>query len=261
VRGIADKVQIDRETVRKILTEYLCIRKVCAKMVPKQLTDEQQQNCHDLLERQDDFLDHVITGDETWVCQYDPEMTRQSAQWKPVNSPCPKEFHQSKSKVKTMLINCVDVSGIVHYEFVPPGQNVNQAYYLELLKRFREKVGRKWLILFAAKSWILHVDNAPAHMALSFREFLASKQISMLEHPPYSPDLALCDFFLFPLIKKHLKGTHFDDVEDIQNNMMTALTAIPQYECQKCFKGSKKRATGIASHGNYFEGDHSATQQ
>jgi hypothetical protein len=47
-------------------------------------------------------------------------------------------------------------------------------------------------------SWILHHDNAPAHMALSMRKFLASKQITVLEHPPYSPDLAPNDLFLFP---------------------------------------------------------------
>jgi hypothetical protein len=63
------------------------------------------------------------------------------------------------------------------------------------------------------------------------------------------------------VIKKHLKGMHFDNVEDIQNNTMTALTAIPKYEFQKCFEGCKKRASCIASHGNYFEGDHSGTQQ
>jgi histone-lysine N-methyltransferase SETMAR len=42
--------------------------------------------------------------------------------------------------------------------------------------------------------------NAPAHMALSVREFLATKQINVLEHPAYSPDLAPSDFFLFPKI-------------------------------------------------------------
>jgi hypothetical protein len=99
-------------------------------------------------------------------------------------------------------------------------------------------------------------------MALSVHELLVSKQITMLEHPPYSPDLALCDFFLFPLIKKRLKGTNFDDAEDIQNNAMTALTAIPQYEFLKCFEGWKKQWTlYIISQGNYFEGEHSATQQ
>jgi histone-lysine N-methyltransferase SETMAR len=45
-------------------------------------------------------------------------------------------------------------------------------------------------------------------MALSVREFLASTQITMLEHPPYSPDLALNDSFLFPKIKEILKGRH-----------------------------------------------------
>jgi histone-lysine N-methyltransferase SETMAR len=43
------------------------------------------------------------------------------------------------------------------------------------------------------------------------REFLTGKQITLLEHPPYSPDLALSDLFLFPKIKEILKGRHFDD--------------------------------------------------
>jgi transposase len=185
---------------------------------------------------------------------------RQSAQWKTANSPRPKKFCQSKSKVKTALITFLNIRGIVLYEFVPPGHNVNQAYYLEALKGLYEKVGQKRHQLFATKSWILHVDNAPAHTALSVREFLASKQITRLEHPPYLPDLALCNFLLFPLVKKHLKGTDFDDVEDIQNNTTTALTAISQYEFQKCFEGWKKQWTScITSQENYFEGDHSVT--
>ena len=92
------------------------------------------------------------------------------------------------------------IRGIVHYEFVPTGQTVNQVYYLEVLKRLREKVRRKRPELFASNSWILHHDNAPAHTALSVREFLATKQITVLEHPAYSPDLAPSDFFLFPKI-------------------------------------------------------------
>jgi len=93
VRSITEQVNIDRETVRKILTEDLDMRKVCAKMVPKELTEEQNQRrvtiCQDLLESQDDILGSVITGDETWVYQYDPETKRQSAQWKTANSPQP----------------------------------------------------------------------------------------------------------------------------------------------------------------------------
>ena len=50
----------------------------------------------DILERQDDILSRVITGDETWVYQYDPETKRQSVQWKTANSSRPKMFRQSK---------------------------------------------------------------------------------------------------------------------------------------------------------------------
>ena len=91
VRSIAEQVNIDRETVRNILTEDLDMRKVCAKMGLNELTEEQKQRrvtiCQDLLDRQDDILSRVITGDETWVYQYDPETKRQSAQWKTANSP------------------------------------------------------------------------------------------------------------------------------------------------------------------------------
>ena len=92
----------------------------------------------------------------------------------------------------------LEFRGIAHYEFVPSGQTVNQVHSLEVLKRLREKVRRKRPELFANNSWILHHDNAYAHTALSVREFLATKQITVLEHPACSPDLAPSDFFLFP---------------------------------------------------------------
>ena len=104
--------------------------------------------------------------------------------------PRPKMFRQSKSRVKTMLLTFFfNIRGIVHYEFVPTGQTVNQVYCLKVLKRMREKVRQKRPELFANNLYFLHHDNAPTHMALSVREFLATKQITVLDHPAYSPDL------------------------------------------------------------------------
>ena len=76
----------------------------------------------------------------------------------------------------------------------------------------------------------------------------------MLGHPACSPDLAPSDFFLFPKIKKILKGRHFDDIDNIRSSTTAALKAIPQNQFQNCFEGW----TGhwhrcIASQGKYFE--------
>ena len=136
---------------------------------------KKSHNLPRLLERQNDILGCVITGDETWVYHYDPETKRQSAQWKTANSPRPKISRQSKSRVKRMLLTFFYIRGTVHYEFVPTGQTVNQVYYLEVLERLREKVRRKRPELFANNSWILHHDNAPAHATLSAGEILTTK--------------------------------------------------------------------------------------
>jgi len=80
---------------------------------------------------------------------------------------------------------------------------------LEILERLREKVRRKQPELFANNSWILHHDNVPAHTALSLMEFLATKQITVLEHPAYSPDLAPIDFFSVPEDKGNIERKVF----------------------------------------------------
>jgi hypothetical protein len=73
------------------------------------------------------------------------------------------------------------------------------------------------------------------------RKFLASKQITLLEHPPYSQDLAPNDFFLFPKIKEILKGKHFDDIDNIRRNTTAALKASPQNQFQNCFEAPQSR--------------------
>jgi len=75
----------------------------------------------------------------------------------------------------------------------------------------------------------------------SKEEFLATKQITVLEYPAYSPDLALSDFFLFLKIKEILKRRHFDDTDDIRSNTTATLKAISQNQFQNCFEGWTRR--------------------
>ena len=72
------------------------------------------------------FLEKVITGDESWIFQHDPETKQQSCQWKTPTLPRPKKAHMQQLQVKVMLITFFDHHGMVHHEFVPQGQTVNQ---------------------------------------------------------------------------------------------------------------------------------------
>ncbi|CAI6344606.1 unnamed protein product [Macrosiphum euphorbiae] len=263
IRELSTECNISFGSCQTILTEDLGMRRVCAKMVPKLLSQDQKNHrievCQNLKERtQNDpgFIKNVITGDETWVYGYDIETKRQSSQWKSVTSPRPKKARQVRSNVKTMLITFFDIKGLIYYEFVPTGQTVNQTYYKEVLIKLREKIRKKRPDQFQNRSWLLHHDNAPAHSALSIREFLADKQIPVVPHPPYSPDLAPCDFFLFPKIKTDLKGQRFDDIETIKKNAVDQLKQLKVEDFQHCFKKWQERWDKcITSGGEYFEGD------
>jgi transposase len=83
---------------------------------------------------------------------------------------------------------------------------------------------------------------------MSLNQFLANKNITVLEHPPYSPDLAPCDFYLFLKIKSVLKGTHFVLVENVKANTAEILNSFTEH-WQHCMQ------LCVNSEGNYFEGD------
>ena len=105
-----------------------------------------------------------------------------------------------------MLLAFFYFEGIVHHEYTPDGQTINKEFYLEVLGRLRESVRRKRLEKWQDNDWILHHNNAPTHTSHLVQQFLAKHSTAQLQQPPYSPDLALCDFFLFPRLKKVLKG-------------------------------------------------------
>jgi len=111
--------------------------------------------------------------------------------------------------------------------------------------------------LWEGRRWILHHDNAPAHSALIVREFLARNSITVLKHPPYSPDLAPCNFFLFPKCKLVLRGLNLGDVTTMKSEMTSLLKGLREAELQGCFQQWKQRWDKcIVSNGEYFEGNH-----
>lgn len=260
-RLIEEQTGIPKSTAQRIIRQDLQKKKICARFVPHALTSEQRKqrvaHSHELLKMaktHQNFFDSIVTGDESWCFAYDPTTKRQSAEWIGEDSPRPTKLRFQKSKVKTMLIIFFDSRGIIHKEFVPQGTTVTASYYVGVLDRLFKRMGRVRSDLWMSRSFFLLHDNAPAHSAKIVTEFLAKKNVQVLRHPPYSPDLSPPDYFLFPKLKIDLKGNHYGSISDIQKAVTSRLKGISRQEFLKGMKRLEDRANQcIASKGAYFE--------
>ncbi|UYV66495.1 hypothetical protein LAZ67_4001877, partial [Cordylochernes scorpioides] len=213
VTEVAEDQNISIGSCHSIFINDLGMRRVAAKFVPKLPNCDQKQHrmniANEMLDSvRDDpnLLQRVITGDEAWVYGYDVETKAQSSQWKLPHEPRPKKARQVRSNVKVLLTVFFDCRDVVHHEFLPQGRTVNKEYYLQVMRNLREAIRHKHPDLWKNKNWLLHHDNAPAHTSLLVRDILAKNNTLMMPQPPYSPDLAPCDFFLFPKLKRPMKG-------------------------------------------------------
>jgi hypothetical protein len=98
-----------------------------------------------------------------------------------------------------------DTEGIMHKEFVPPGQTVNGKFYCNVLKQMSEVIRHNVQTSGATTPGACYHDNAPDHVSLIVQQFLVSKNMS---HPPPSLLTGPCHlwfFFLFPKVILKLK--------------------------------------------------------
>ena len=158
----------------------------------------------------------------------------------------------SKSS-RNSLVNLQEFlpSGTVHYEFIPKGKIVSKEMYTDILHRLMDAVRRKCAEKWRTNSWFLLHDNAPAHRSALVKDFLAKNNMTTLEHPPYSPDQAVSDFYLFSWLKSALKGRRFCDATDILRMRLKIWN-----DFQKFFHHiySRLRKCEFAQ-GEYFEGN------
>ena len=87
----------------------------------------------------------------------------------------------------------------------------------------------------------LHHDNAAPHKARITQTYLDDNGIRLMEHPPQSPDLASCDFWLFPKFKSALAGKPFSRTQDLAKAVHSDMRAIPDSEYRECFQKWRMR--------------------
>lgn len=234
IQELADALGISTGTIHGIIHEQLHMTKVSSGWVPYLLTPDQRhervQTCQELLARYsiegNDFLFRIVTGDASWMYFYQPESKKSSKQWKRSDSPTPTKLKQEKSADKVLYSFFWDHKGIVLKEPTPPGVTITKTYYANILvNELHQEIKKQWRGLISA-GVILQHDNAPAHTSHLVFSTIHILKYELLRHPPYSPDQAPSDYFLFPVLKDYLKGRHYSDRSSLGSSVYQCLNSM-----------------------------------
>jgi len=219
LRELSDQYSLSFGSVQKIVREELHLSKLTARWVPKALTPEMKHNrvvtSRALLDRWaiegNDLLARIVTGDEKWFSFYEPSTKRNSQEWRPTGSAPPLKPRRDTSAKKRMAIVFWDREGLILTNWVPSGQTVNANYYCKVLTELKDSIKEKRRGKWSRGVLLLH-DNARPHTAAQTQATLAQLGFETLPHPPYSPDLAPSDYWLFSEMSKQVRGKKFKEL-------------------------------------------------
>lgn len=256
---ISSTLGIGMSQVQKILHEHLSVRKLCSRWIPHMLTDDQKKKrvewCREKLRQfnqgTSNAVYNIVTGDETWIYSYEPETKCQSRVWVFQDENKPTKVIRSRSVSKKMIASFFQISGHVATMVLEDRRTVNADWYTtvslaEVIQECRRNNPNRRIIL--------HHDNASSHTAKQTTEFLTEANVELMHHPPYSPDLAPCDFFLFPNAKQKLRGQRFPNPEAAVAAYREVVSEISTSEWHLCFeKWFKRMKKCIEFKGDYFE--------
>ena len=238
IETISAQFDVSLGTVHTIIHEELKMRKICAKFIPRVLwEDPKKRRCHDsremvkLVNSYPAILNALVTCDESWIYCYEPETKRQSSQWKHVCFPIPKKARQIKSTHKPVMIPFFDSTGMIYMHCVPTGQAVNKECYVEVLREFWKRFRRKRPALFKSSQWHFHRDNAPVLNSNLVTDYLIKMGINTVPRPSYSPDLAPCDFWLFP----KLRGCRYETIEEMKEAVTMVIDTLTREDFHVAF--------------------------
>ena len=108
--------------------------------------------------------------------------------------------------------------------------------------------------LFKSGQWHFPQENAPVHNSILVTDYLTKMGINTVPPPPYSRDLAPCDFCLFP----KLIGCCYEKIEEMKEDGTSIIDTLTQEDFHGALQKLLERYNKcIAAGGDYFEGDKS----
>lgn len=252
---LENETRISRGSLHRILHDHLMVHKVMSRFIPHKLTAEQKQTrvdiCKENLKLFKNYgarvVERIVTGDETYVYYYDAPTRSETKMWIFEDEEPPEVVKRNRTVSKVLYAVFFRCSGLVKAVKLEGQKSVTALWYTtECLPKVFRDTEKKGLLL-------LH-DNASSHTAKLTMEFLRENHIKIIPHPPYSPDLAMCDFWLFSGLKSKLRGRSFDSEDEIDTAVFDYFNSIPESGWREAFNMWKKRMERcIEVDGEYFE--------
>ncbi|GFW66548.1 mariner Mos1 transposase [Trichonephila clavipes] len=117
-----------------------------------------------------------------------------------------------------------DRKGPVYYELLKQGKPINTDLYCNQLDKLNAAIKEKWRALASRKGILFRHDNARLHTAKMIQQKLNALGWEVLGHPPYSPNIAPSDYYLFRFLQNYLTGKKFKSFESVLRQLLTILT-------------------------------------
>ncbi len=249
-----------------IVKKELKLRRRAPKFIPTELTETQQETrketCEDNLQTlcsspdPEQFVNSIVTGDETWLNTCEQDTKQQSSVWLPPNAPHPKKALRIPGNKKVMLTLFCDAKGVILMDWLQLKEKIDSTRYVETLSKLKENLHQKRPDLWKDRDFLLHHDNTSPHTSFETTKKIQKWGLSLLPHPPNSPDLVPCNFGFFPKLKVALRGKRFATVADLKLEVCKILLSWDSsvfanimhdlvLHWQKC----------AAAEGAYFEGN------
>ena len=255
---IAD-TSLSRGTIERIIHDHLKLKKLASRWIPHELTDEQKQErvkiCRENLAKFRDGswrLCNIITGDETWIYWRQIHHKATNTSWVGEGESPTTVVRRSKFEPKTLFSIFFKSNGPVLIHAVDEGKTIDNNYYIENCLTPVVKEIWKQRKASGTKGIKLLQDNARPHTHSNVINYLTEEGIHIMPHPPYSPDLAPCDYWLNDYIKRNL--TDQTNEKSLARAVSKVVKNIPEEEFKKTFdKLLERMELCINNHGDYFE--------
>jgi len=222
-------------TIERIIHNCLKMKKVTSRWVPHELNDQQKQErvrvCRENLAKFRNGswrLCDIITGDETWIYHRQIHRKSTNASWVAEGESPRTVVRRSKFEQKNLFSIFFKSNGPVLIHAVDEGKTIDHSYYIEnCLKPVVKEIWKQRKSAGTKGIKLLH-DNARSHVHSHVINYLTEEGINIMPHPPYSPDLAPCDYWLNDYIKCRLIDQ--EDGKSLARAVSKVVKNIPEEE-------------------------------